>query len=134
MWVFLVTEIMFFGGMFAAYIVYRSLYPAAFETGSHFLDVQFGATNTAVLICSSLTMALAIRSAQTGKSKIHDHVSGRSDDDPRRSPSSGSKLHFEWYHDYVEAHSFPGIRISDTVPSGGPLAPRCRCSCASISS
>ena len=41
----------------------------AFETGSHLLEVQFGATNTAVLICSSLTMALAIRSAQTGKSK-----------------------------------------------------------------
>ena len=69
MWVFLVTEILFFGGMFTSYIVYRSLHLPAFETGSHLLEVKFGATNTAVLICSSLTMAMAIRSAQTGKSK-----------------------------------------------------------------
>jgi len=69
MWVFLVTEIMFFGGLFMAYIVYRSLHLEAFMQGSHFLDVAFGATNTAVLICSSLTMALAIHAAQTDKSK-----------------------------------------------------------------
>ena len=69
MWVFLVTEIMFFGGLFVAYIVYRALYLPAFETGSHLLNVTFGATNTAVLICSSLTMALAIHAAQTGKRK-----------------------------------------------------------------
>jgi cytochrome c oxidase subunit 3 len=66
MWAFLITEIMFFGGLFLAYIVYRNLYPVAFEQGSHILDVTLGATNTAVLIVSSLTMALAIRSAQTG--------------------------------------------------------------------
>ena len=69
MWVFLVTEIMFFGGVFMAYIVYRALHLDAFIQGSHLLDVEFGATNTAVLICSSLTMALAIHAAQTGKSK-----------------------------------------------------------------
>ena len=69
MWVFLATEIMFFGGVFMSYIVYRALHLEAFIQGSHFLDVTFGATNTAVLICSSLTMALAINAAQTGKSK-----------------------------------------------------------------
>src|SRR5579863_1982275 len=69
MWLFLMTEILFFGGMFTAYIVYRSLHFEAFEAGSHLLLVQFGATNTAVLICSSLTMALSIRAAQTGESK-----------------------------------------------------------------
>src|ERR1700722_15494854 len=69
MWVFLVTEILFFGGMFTSYTIYRSLHYAAFEAGSHLLKVQFGATNTVVLICSSLTMALAIHAAQTGKSK-----------------------------------------------------------------
>ena len=69
MWVFLVTEILFFGGMFAAYAIYRSLYLPGFEAGSRLLDVKLGATNTAVLIGSSLTMAMAVHSAQTGKRK-----------------------------------------------------------------
>jgi cytochrome c oxidase subunit III len=67
MWVFLVTEIMFFGGMFLAYTVNRAAYPAAFAEASRELNVRLGAFNTAVLICSSLTMALAVRAAQTGK-------------------------------------------------------------------
>jgi cytochrome c oxidase subunit 3 len=66
MWVFLVTEIMFFGGLFMAYLVYRTEYPQAFIAGSHLLNVKLGAANTVVLICSSLTMALAVRSAQVG--------------------------------------------------------------------
>ena len=66
MWVFLVTEVMFFGGLFMAYIVYRTTYPLAWEKGSQELNVILGGTNTAVLICSSLTMALAVRSAQVG--------------------------------------------------------------------
>ena len=65
-WVFLVTEIMFFGGLFAAYAIYRGFYPAAFEGGSHILDIRLGAFNTMVLIGSSLTMALSVRSAQLG--------------------------------------------------------------------
>ena len=65
MWLFLVTEVMFFGGMFLAYIVYRVLYPEAWILGSNHLDVTMGALNTAVLICSSLSMALAVRAAQT---------------------------------------------------------------------
>ena len=69
MWVFLVTEILFFGGLFAAYAIYRSLYLPGFEAGSRLLDVKLGATNTAVLIGSSLTMAMAVHSAQTGKRK-----------------------------------------------------------------
>src|SRR4026208_522070 len=67
MWVFLVTEIMFFGGMLFAYTLYRSLYPAAFASASNHLDLTLGAVNTVVLILSSLTMALAVYSAQTGK-------------------------------------------------------------------
>jgi cytochrome c oxidase subunit III len=66
MWVFLVTEVLFFGGMFLAYLVYRSMYPEAFIAGSHELDVLLGTINTAVLITSSLTMALAVHAAQTG--------------------------------------------------------------------
>ena len=55
MWVFLVTEVMFFGGLFTAYIVYRWMYPDAWVAGSHELNVYLGGANTIVLICSSLT-------------------------------------------------------------------------------
>jgi cytochrome c oxidase subunit 3 len=66
MWVFLVTEVMFFGGMFMAYLAYRVMYPEAWLAGSNHLNVPLGALNTAVLICSSLTMVLAVRAAQIG--------------------------------------------------------------------
>jgi cytochrome c oxidase subunit 3 len=69
MWVFLVTEILFFGGLFLVYLVYRSLYPAAFAAASHELVVWAGTINTGVLITSSLTMALAVRAAQLGDRK-----------------------------------------------------------------
>ena len=69
MWTFLITEVLFFGGMFAAYAVYRNLYPDAFAATSEFMNVKIGAANTAVLICSSLTMAMAVRSAQLSKRK-----------------------------------------------------------------
>ena len=69
MWVFLVTEIMFFGGMFAAYLVYRYWYYGAFVLGSTSLNIWFGGINTAVLICSSLTMAMAVHSAALGARK-----------------------------------------------------------------
>ena len=65
MWVFLVTEIMFFGGLFMAYLVYRTASPEGFAEASHHLDILWGGVNTVVLIVSSLTMALAVRSAQT---------------------------------------------------------------------
>jgi cytochrome c oxidase subunit III len=67
MWVFLVTEIMFFGGMFLAYTLYRSKFPEAFAIASNHLDITLGAVNTAVLICSSFTMAMAVYSTQVGK-------------------------------------------------------------------
>src|SRR5271170_3054238 len=69
MWIFLITEVMFFGGMFLAYTVYRHLYPVAFAEASKSLNVYIGAANTVVLLCSSLTMVLAVRAAQLGKSK-----------------------------------------------------------------
>ncbi|HTM06830.1 MAG TPA: cytochrome c oxidase subunit 3 family protein [Verrucomicrobiae bacterium] len=67
MWVFLATEVMFFGGMFTGYAFYRSGYPGAFAAGSNRLDVLLGAINTAVLIASSFTMALAVHAAQQGR-------------------------------------------------------------------
>ncbi len=70
MWVFLVTEILFFGGLFLSYSVYRSLYPEAFAAASHEMIVWAGTINTAVLITSSLTMAMAVHSAQTGNRRL----------------------------------------------------------------
>ena len=69
MWVFLVTEIMFFGGMFLAYTLYRSEHGAAFASASNHLDITLGAVNTGVLILSSFTMAMAVYFTQIGKSR-----------------------------------------------------------------
>ena len=63
MWVFIAQEILFFGGMLGAYTIYRNLYYDSFAAGSHHLDVPLGTINTAVLICSSLTMALGVHAA-----------------------------------------------------------------------
>jgi cytochrome c oxidase subunit 3 len=114
MWVFLITEIMFFGGLFATYTVYRALHLQAFETGSRLLDIRFGATNTVVLIGSSLTMALAIHAAQSGKRKsqivfylISTMFLG--------ALFLGLKFTFEWHHDFVE-HLVPGFGFAYTGP------------------
>jgi cytochrome c oxidase subunit 3 len=67
MWLFLVQEVMFFGGLFMTYMLYRWRDPEAFAAGSHDLSIALGGTNTAVLIASSLTMAMAVHSAQTSR-------------------------------------------------------------------
>jgi cytochrome c oxidase subunit 3 len=69
MWLFLVTEVLFFGGLFTCYLIYRVWYPEAWSEGSLDLDIVLGGINTVVLIGSSLTMALAVRAAQTGLPK-----------------------------------------------------------------
>jgi cytochrome c oxidase subunit III len=66
MWAFLVQEIMFFGGLFTVYLVFRSKYPMAFAAGSNHLNVIMGFANTLVLIVSSLTVALTVYYAQKG--------------------------------------------------------------------
>jgi cytochrome c oxidase subunit III len=66
MWVFLIQEIMFFGGLFCAYLVYRTSYPDAFGLASNALRVDLGLFNTIVLIGSSLTMAVGVNAAQRG--------------------------------------------------------------------
>ena len=70
MWLFLVTEIMFFGGMFCAYLVYRLAHFNAFAAGSQQLSIALGATNTAVLIISSVTVVLAVKAAEAGRRKV----------------------------------------------------------------
>lgn len=121
MWIFLATEIMFFGGMFTAYAIYRHQYFADFAAGSHLLNWRFGATNTAVLICSSLTMALAVHAAQTGKRKalvtylVLTILLGMA--------FLGIKFTFEWSRDWAE-HLIPGELIAGHPfgPGRGPEA------------
>jgi cytochrome c oxidase subunit 3 len=70
MWVFLGTEVLFFGGLITAYVVYRSAYSTAFALASRTLDIVSGTVMTLVLLGSSLTMALAVHSAQLGRKKL----------------------------------------------------------------
>ena len=70
MWIFLITEVMFFGGMFTAYTVYRRAYSDAFAVASSSLNVTIGAINTAVLLVSSFTMVMAVRAAQLGQRRM----------------------------------------------------------------
>lgn len=67
MWIFLITEVMFFGGMFLAYSIYRAKFPHVFAEASSSMNVYFGATNTVILLCSSFTMVMAVRASQLGK-------------------------------------------------------------------
>ncbi|HLL72704.1 MAG TPA: cytochrome c oxidase subunit 3 family protein [Pyrinomonadaceae bacterium] len=116
MWLFLVTEIMFFGGLFTGYIIYRMQHPQAFAIASSTLNWKLGALNTVVLIVSSLTMALAVYFAQMGSRRMQIIflvatmllgavflvVKG-----------------FE-YADKFEHHHFPGLGFqwTDAVPAG----------------
>jgi len=70
MWIFLITEIMFFGGMFAVYTVYRNWYPEVFKIASTSLNQIVGAINTGVLLLSSFTMVMAVRAGQLGQQKM----------------------------------------------------------------
>lgn len=69
MWIFLGTEVLFFGGLFAAYIIYRAWFPELYTLASEELNTLWGAVNTIVLIGSSLTVAMAIKSAQLNQKK-----------------------------------------------------------------
>jgi len=68
-WIFLVTEVLFFSGLFVAYTLYRNIHPEIFEQAHVYLDKYLGGLNTVVLLFSSLTMALAVRAAQLGRNK-----------------------------------------------------------------
>jgi cytochrome c oxidase subunit 3 len=70
MWLFLATEILFFGGLFCAYAVFRANHPEIFVFGHHFLDKNLGALNTVILICSSATIAWAVRAAQLRQMRV----------------------------------------------------------------
>jgi hypothetical protein len=69
MWLFLSTEVLLFAGLFCAYTVYRTIHPEVFEFASKYLDTTWGAINTLVLIASSWTVAMAVRSSALGQQK-----------------------------------------------------------------
>ncbi len=64
MWIFLATEVLFFGGLFLSYTIYRTLYPDTFAAASHHTEVMIGGVNTGILLFSSTLMALAVRAAE----------------------------------------------------------------------
>jgi cytochrome c oxidase subunit III len=105
MWIFLITEVMFFGGMFCAYTIYRSTYPNVFGLASTSLNITIGAINTCVLLVSSFTMVMAVRAGQLGQRKaiifflILTMIFGLT--------FIGIKG-IEWHDKYVE-HHIPGL-------------------------
>jgi cytochrome c oxidase subunit III len=118
MWCFLATEVLFFGGLIVAYSVYRSIYPHEIAMASRKLNVLLGGLNTAVLLTSSLTMALAVRASQLRQHRqvvqmlLLTMVLGAA--------FLGIKLS-EWYHDYEE-HLIPGASFDYAkfpIPSSG---------------
>ena len=112
MWVFLATEVMFFGGMLTAYTAYRYMYPAAFGYGSRHLSVLIGGINTGVLLVSSFTVALSVYAARVGARRLllamlaATIVLGV--------VFLGFKAH-EWRHHYHEG-LVPGIRFTYDGP------------------
>jgi len=68
-WLFLATEVLLFGGLFAAYFYFKDVYPETFVEGGKMLSWKLGSTNTAILIISSWTMAMAVRSSQLSHKK-----------------------------------------------------------------
>ncbi len=127
MWLFLLTEIMFFGGMFTAYLIYRNWYYPAFVAGSHWMVMWAGTLNTTVLICSSFTMAMGVYSAETRNRKnllrylVITALLGV--------VFLGIKA-FEWHNEWVE-HHVPGLNFSTSdfthvdprYPADKPLSP-----------
>src|SRR5882757_9064265 len=69
-WLFLAQEVLFFSALFVAYILYRIHHPEIYSYAHKYLDVKYGAINTAVLIFSSLTAAWAVRAAQLAQRKL----------------------------------------------------------------
>jgi cytochrome c oxidase subunit 3 len=112
MWVFLVTEVMFFGGLFAGYAMYRATYPAAFAEGSRLCEVSLGALNTIVLITSSLTMALAVRAAALDRRRLTMGCLGATM--LLGTAFLGIKF-LEYFHKYQE-HVVPGLNFSSAGP------------------
>jgi cytochrome c oxidase subunit 3 len=112
MWVLIATEILFFGGLFLAYFIYRISYPAAFSAGSHRLDFWSGTVNTGVLLSSSLLMALGDAMIKKGRRRaLQRCLAGVA--------SFGVlflAIKFSEYHQMYREHLIPGIRYQSAGP------------------
>ena len=112
MWIFLATEVMFFGGMILAYTTYRYLYPVAFAHGSQHMSVVIGGINTGVLLLSSFTVVLSVHAARTGAQRLLLVALGVTI--LLGVVFLGFKAH-EWRHHYHEG-LVPGIHFTYTGP------------------
>lgn len=118
MWVFLATELMLFGGIFTSFVVYRYAYPETFAEAATHLDLRLGTVNTALLVTSSLFMALAERAVHAGQRRLTLIF---------LLVTIGSGLVFlgikgyEWHHEYSEG-LMPILGLEFTYP--GPHADR----------
>ena len=117
MWIFLATEVMFFGGMILAYTVYRFTYPLPFAHASQHLDAILGGVNTGVLLGSSFTVALAVHAARTGARRLLLGALGVT------IVLGGVFLAikgYEWHHHYREG-LVPGVRFIPTGPEANAI-------------
>jgi cytochrome c oxidase subunit III len=117
MWIFLATEVMLFGGLFTAFAVYRMYYTRGFNEGSADMNILLGSINTAVLLTSSLTMALAIHAAAANRTLrsyyllLLTAVIG----------VAFIAIKFTEYYQHYEMHKVPGIRFESTSPQAGAM-------------
>jgi cytochrome c oxidase subunit 3 len=113
MWLFLLTEIMFFGGLFTAYLIYRNWYYPAFVAASHTLNIFEGSLNTLVLITSSFTMAMGVWCAETKRSKglvlslVATLILGLG-----FLGIKADEYHEKYVKDHIPGHAFPGHNFS----------------------
>ncbi|MCC6731449.1 MAG: cytochrome c oxidase subunit 3 family protein [Chthonomonadales bacterium] len=119
MWTFLATEVMFFGALFLSYTLYRSLHPEVFRAAHHYLSVPMGTINTAVLLTSSFTMALAVRASQLRQRRVVMLF---------LAVTSVLALAFlvikgfEWSHEFEERHlPGPTFQFSEHQPPGATV-------------
>ena len=110
MWLFLLTEVMFFGGLFTAYLIMRNWYYPAFMEGSHHLSIFWGTLNTGVLITSSFTMAMGVWSAETRRKGLLVLFLGLTL--VLGFAFLGIKA-IEWHGEWVD-HHVPGLRFTST--------------------
>jgi cytochrome c oxidase subunit 3 len=113
MWLFLLTEIMFFGGLFTAYLIYRNWYYPAFVAASHTLNIVEGSLNTLVLITSSFTMAMGVWCAETKRknglilSLVLTLILGLG-----FLGIKADEYHEKYVMDHIPGHTFPGHSFS----------------------
>jgi cytochrome c oxidase subunit 3 len=114
-WLFLMTEVMMFGGLFVAYTVYRFNHPQAFAEGSSSMDILLGSINSAILLTSSLTMGFAEFNAKLGRRRlvtillVITILIGL----------AFLGIKFTEYYEHYQQHEAPGVWFNHT----GPLAP-----------